>query len=119
MAAVALPSMTLPDPFADAPVLVLTAAAGDARQPFRIEATQDERNQKMTDKQNSKAPNLIAYYVTEGTEAKKGQWTRIGAAWDHDDAKGITLQLDAIPLGFTGRVVLREPKPKQEPGAGA
>jgi hypothetical protein len=71
----------------------------------------------MTDKQSSKAPNHIAYYVTDGTDAKKGQWTKIGAAWDHDDTKGLTLQLDAIPLGFTGRVVLRAPKLKQEGGA--
>lgn len=68
----------------------------------------------MTDKSNRKAPALIAYHVTEGDDSI---WTRIGAAWDHDDAKGSTLQLDLLPVAFTGRIVLREPKPKQEAGA--
>jgi hypothetical protein len=30
---------------------------------------------------------------------------------------GLTLQLEALPVGFTGRIVLRKPKPKQEAGA--
>lgn len=68
----------------------------------------------MTDKQSRKTPALIAYHVTEGDDAA---WTRIGAAWDHDDAKGLTLQLEVLPVAFTGRIVLREPKPKQEAGA--
>ena len=68
----------------------------------------------MTDKTNRKGPNLIAYHVAEGDDPI---WTRIGAAWDHDDAKGMTLQLDMLPVNFTGRIVLREPKPKQEAGA--
>lgn len=68
----------------------------------------------MTDKSNRKGPNLIAYHVADG---ESGQWTRIGAAWDHDDAKGLTLQLEMLPIAFSGRIVLREPKPKQEVGA--
>lgn len=70
----------------------------------------------MTDKQNRKAPALIAYHVAEG---ENGSWTRIGAAWDHDDAKGLTLQLEFVPVAFSGRIVLREPKPKQQDEAGA
>lgn len=68
----------------------------------------------MTDKKHRKAPALVAYHVTEGEEPN---WTRIGAAWDHDDAKGLTLQLDLLPVAFNGRIVLREPKSKQEAGA--
>jgi hypothetical protein len=68
----------------------------------------------MTDKQNRKAPSLIAWHVAEG---KEGRWTRIGAAWSHGDAKGLTLQLGLIPVAFSGRIVLRAPKPKQEAGA--
>ncbi len=49
---------------------------------------------------------LIAYSVTERGE--KSFWTRIGAAWDHEDAKGLTLQLDLVPVNG-GRIVLREP----------
>ena len=36
-----------------------------------------------------------------------------GAAWKHEDGVGMTLHLEAIPVGFTGRVVLREPKVKE------
>ena len=68
----------------------------------------------MTEKTNRKMPSLIAYHVSEGED---GNWTRIGAAWDHEDAKGLTLQLEMMPVAFTGRIVLREPKPKQEAGA--
>lgn len=63
----------------------------------------------MTDTANRKAPTLIAYGVSEGENAV---WTRIGAAWSHEDRKGINLQLDVIPVGFSGRIVLREPKVK-------
>jgi hypothetical protein len=51
-------------------------------------------------------PALIAYHVTERGE--KSFWTRIGAAWDHEDAKGLTVQLDLVPVNG-GRIVLREP----------
>jgi hypothetical protein len=44
-----------------------------------------------------KAPAFIAYAVTDKGE-DKSFWTRIGAAWDHEDGKGMTLQLDLIPL---------------------
>ena len=40
-------------------------------------------------------PALIAYHVAERGE--KSFWTRIGAAWDHEDAKGLTLQLELVP----------------------
>lgn len=55
---------------------------------------------------NTQPPALIAYHVVE--RGKKSFWTRIGAAWDHEDAKGMTLQLDLVPANG-GRVVLREP----------
>jgi hypothetical protein len=31
-------------------------------------------------------------------ESKKSFWTRIGAAWDHDDGKGLSIQLDLVPV---------------------
>jgi len=31
-----------------------------------------------------------------------------GPAWDHEDAKGLTIQLDLVPVDG-GRIVLREP----------
>jgi hypothetical protein len=34
---------------------------------------------------------------------------RIGAAWEHEDGEGLTLQLDLLPV-TGGRIVLRKPK---------
>lgn len=39
-------------------------------------------------------------------EGDKARWTRIGAAWLHNDKKGANLKFDLVPLA--GRVVLRE-----------
>lgn len=63
----------------------------------------------------AKAPSFIAYAVTEKGE-DKSFWTRIGAAWDHEDGKGLTLQLDLVPVNG-GRIVLRTPSEDQEKGA--
>ena len=67
----------------------------------------------MADKTERKTPALIAWHVPDRDNAK---WVRIGAAWDHEDAKGLTLQLDLMPVA-SGRIVLREPKADQEAGA--
>lgn len=40
-------------------------------------------------------------------------WTKIGAAWPHDDKKGFNVQLTALPVN--GRIALRVPK-EREPG---
>jgi hypothetical protein len=53
-------------------------------------------------------PALIAYSVKERGEGKKAIWTKIGAAFPHDNGNGMTIQLDALPLG--DRIVLTEPK---------
>lgn len=63
----------------------------------------------------AKLPSFIAYHVAEKSESKSF-WTRIGAAWDHEDGKGFTLQLDLVPVDG-GRIVLRAPSEDQEKGA--
>ena len=63
----------------------------------------------------AKAPALIAFHVAEKND--KSFWTRIGAAWDHEDGKGLTLQLDLVPVAG-GRIVLRVPSEADE-GRGA
>lgn len=67
------------------------------------------RNRTNNRNQNRQAnpPALIAWHVAERDE--KSYWTRIGAAWDHEDARGLTLDLDLVPVGG-GRIVLREPR---------
>jgi len=79
------------------------------------------RKSKYARKQEREAqpPVLIAYHVSERGE--KSFWTRIGAAWDHEDGKGLTVNLDLVPVNG-GRIVLREPaddKPAEGEGAGA
>lgn len=50
-----------------------------------------------------------AVYVVEG-EGENAFWTKIGAAWMHEDGEGYNIQLTAIPLN--GRLVVRKPKPQ-------
>lgn len=82
--------------------------------------TTRNRNYKAKEKaRNTQPPALIAYHVSERGE--KSFWTRIGAAWDHEDAKGLTLQLELVPA-TGGRIVLREPNAEEgeaENGEGA
>lgn len=81
--------------------------------------TTRNRNQDRKPQREAQAPALIAWHVAERGE--KSFWTRIGVAWDHEDAKGLTLQLDLVPVGG-GRIILREPSAGDgEPtdGAGA
>ncbi len=62
-------------------------------------------------------PTHIAYHVKEveggETDQSKGIWVRIGAAFSHSDGKGVSLDLDAFPVG-TGRIVLREPRERDD-----
>src|SRR5271168_4110487 len=58
---------------------------------------------------SNEKPTLIAYSVRE-REGKKAIWTTIGAAWPHGKGTGLTIQLEALPLNFDGRIVLTEPK---------
>ena len=55
----------------------------------------------------SKQPTYLVYQVRENADSGKGYWTRLGAAWRHQDGKGFNLVLDAMPLD--GRLTLREP----------
>ena len=66
------------------------------------------RNQKP----DPKPPTLIAWHVAERGEKKF--WTRIGAAWDHKDGGGLTLDLDLVPVDG-GRIVLRAPSEEAAP----
>lgn len=53
-----------------------------------------------------KAPDHIAWHVLQ--KGDKAFWTKVGASWQHKDGKGMTLQLETLPIG--GRIVLREPR---------
>ena len=58
-------------------------------------------------KTNQKSQKPYAVYVVEG-EGDKAYWTKIGAAWAHEDGNGFNITLNAMPLD--GRLVVRKPK---------
>ena len=72
-------------------------------------------NKETRSARESRNPTYIAWHVA-GTE-DKAFWTRIGAAWSHQDGEGLTLQLDLMPVSG-GRIVLRHPSDNNS-GAGA
>jgi hypothetical protein len=66
----------------------------------------------MSDTQTtSKTPNHYAYHVRD-REGKKGFFTKIGAAWAHNDGKGFNVQLEIMPLD--GKLSLRTVEEKKD-----
>jgi hypothetical protein len=57
-----------------------------------------------TNDTRGKSPSHVAYQVRD-REGGKGFWTRIGAAWAHNDGQGFSIQLDSVPLD--GKITLR------------
>ena len=49
--------------------------------------------------------SFIAWHVVERGE--KAFWSKAGASWLHKDGKGMTLQLEVMPIN--GRIILRQP----------
>ena len=45
-------------------------------------------------------------------EGDKAFWTKIGAAWVHEDGQGLNLSLDFVPADANGRLVIRIRKDK-------
>ncbi len=70
----------------------------------------------MTNDKSSTKPTHAVYHV-RGKD--KGYWTRIGAAWLHEDNKGLNLALDLIPANSNGRIVIRIATEKQADAGGA
>jgi hypothetical protein len=56
----------------------------------------------------SNTPKLYAYAVKDRGTGKKAIFTRVGAAFAHQKGQGLTLQLEAYPVG--GKIVLLPPK---------
>jgi hypothetical protein len=61
----------------------------------------------------SNTPDFSVYAVRE-REKLKPIWTRVGAGWLHQDGGGVNLELEAIPLKFSGKLVLLPPKPDRD-----
>ncbi|MEP9356876.1 hypothetical protein ABLE93_25430 [Xanthobacter sp. KR7-65] len=54
-------------------------------------------------------------YVVEG-EGEQAFWTRVGAAWSHQDSDGFNVQLSCMPVD--GRLVIRRRKEQSHREAG-
>ncbi|KSV67270.1 hypothetical protein N182_34120 [Sinorhizobium sp. GL2] len=64
----------------------------------------------MTQNRKSNRPTH-AVYVVEG-EGDNAFWTKIGAAWPHEDGDGFNITLKAMPID--GKLSLRKVKPKND-----
>lgn len=60
--------------------------------------------------QKNTRPSHAVYTV--GGQGESSYWTKIGAAWAHENGEGFNIQLTALPLD--GRLVVRKPKPKSD-----
>jgi hypothetical protein len=63
--------------------------------------------------QKRKPTHDVLHVKGEGDNAR---WTKIGAAWMHENQGGLNVQLEFMPVGTDGRLVikLRTEKPKIE-----
>lgn len=60
----------------------------------------------------SKKPTHFVYTVRDGGDKNNDYWTKIGAAFAHNDGKGFSVILDALPVD--GRLTIRQPEPKDK-----
>lgn len=60
----------------------------------------------MTTEPKAKRKPTHAVYHVRG-EGEKAYWTKIGAAWLHEDKEGLNVSLDYVPVGDAGRLVIR------------
>lgn len=65
---------------------------------------------KTTKTEEKKLPAYRIYSVTKQEGDKKPVWFELGAAWTHEDGKGLSLQFRANALPGAD-IVLREPLP--------
>lgn len=53
----------------------------------------------------SRKPTHAVFHVRG--EGERAFWTKIGAAWLHEDKEGLNVSLDYVPLNDAGRLVIR------------
>lgn len=59
----------------------------------------------------NKKPSHYVYTVRAGTSAGNDYWTKVGVAFAHNDGKGFSLMLEALPLD--GKLTIRTPEPNK------
>ena len=69
----------------------------------------------MSNNTANKKPSHYVYTVREGRENGSDFWTKVGAAFAHNDGKGFSLILEAYPVD--GRLTIRKAEPKEKKAA--
>lgn len=59
---------------------------------------------------SSKKPSHLVYTVKEGKQDGADFWTKIGVAFAHNDGKGFSVMLEAMP--FDGKITIRPNEPR-------
>lgn len=72
-------------------------------------SNQNEAQATTSASSKGKLPSHDLFHITGNND--DSQWTKIGAAWTHQDGKGFSLQIDLMPTN-ANRFALREAKPK-------
>lgn len=72
----------------------------------------------MTIESKTKRKPTHAIYHVRG-EGEQAYWTKVGAAWLHEDKEGLNLSLDYVPLNDAGRLVVRVNKAEPKNGEAA
>lgn len=68
-------------------------------------------------KTTNRKPTHSLYHVRG--EGKNAFWTKLGAAWMHDDQGGLNLSVDYMPVVSEGRLVVRAVKADEPANEGA
>lgn len=61
---------------------------------------------------SNKEPSHFVYTVREGGQNSTDYWTKIGVTFSHNDGKGFSVILEALPVD--GKLTIREHEPKSQ-----
>lgn len=64
----------------------------------------------MTNATNDSRPVHNLYFVVDPGKGRRKRWIKVGAMFPHEDGDGFSVFIDAIPVGFDGNLVARQPK---------
>ncbi|MEZ4614431.1 MAG: hypothetical protein R2867_02800 [Caldilineaceae bacterium] len=59
-------------------------------------------------------PSHLVYHVDAPEGNMPGNWTKLGAMWPHKDGKGWNMQLQFLPVGHDGKLIIRQYEPREK-----
>jgi hypothetical protein len=78
----------------------------------RSSTTSQIKRKNIMSNNNSKRPSHHVYTVRDGGEHGQDFWTRIGIAFAHNDGKGFSVILEALPVD--GKLTIRTSEAKEK-----